>query len=382
MDWLSKETEILLNPKMPKKLMENALCRLPRGQEFSGHIWLATSGSTKNYGEAAKFVALSKEAFLSSAKAVNWHLNASSKDVWLNALPSFHVGGLGVYARAFLAKSAIASFDGKWSACDYYDLLIKSKATLASLVPTQLYDLIFHSFKAPKTLRAVVIGGGQLSEELKEKAKMLDWPVLPSYGMTEAASQIATACLEGSASNSSDLKILNHIEVCINKEGFIALRGPSLLSFYCYLSETSASIVDPKSSDGWFVSQDFGKKQGDILVPLGRSQDFIKIGGESVDVGHLNRLLNDIKIRKAFKLDVAIVPVAEERLGHELHLMVAGDSEREVACLLDIFHCMVMPFEKIKAIHYVKELPRSPLGKLLPMTIGCFKEKKDSRDFS
>jgi len=171
MDWFSKETEILLNPKMPRSENERALSKLPRGGEFASHVWLATSGSTRELGMAIKFVALSKNALLSSAESVNCHLASISQDVWLNALPYFHVGGLGVLARAFLKKSKVVSFEGKWDPKAYYNALIESSATLASLVPTQLYDLVSLSLVAPKSLRAVVIGGGRLSQELQEKAK-------------------------------------------------------------------------------------------------------------------------------------------------------------------------------------------------------------------
>lgn len=370
MDWLSKETEILLNPKMPQSQKELAFCKLPKGGEFSSHVWLATSGSTNQQQNATKFVALSKRALLSSAAAVNCHLFSTSEDIWLNALPSFHVGGLGVLARAFLMGCKVISFEGKWNALAYYDFIVNSKATLASLVPTQLYDLVSSSLVAPKGLRAMVVGGGRLSAELQEKARNLSWPILPSYGMTEASSQVATASLETPYGSALNLKILDHIEVAIDEKGFIALRGPSLLTCYGYLSEDSFAIDYPKSSKGWFVSQDYGEKQGDILTLLGRSHDFVKIGGESVDVGRLNAQLLDLKGSMAFDFDAAIVPLPHERLGHELHLAVAVASEKDVNCLLEAFHKLVMPFERIRCVHYMKELPRSPLGKLLPIFLS------------
>ncbi len=67
--------------------------------------------------------------------------------------------------------------------------------TLTSLVPTQVHDLVQCALACPPSLRAVVVGGAELDPVLGERARELGWPVLQSYGMTEAASQVATASL-------------------------------------------------------------------------------------------------------------------------------------------------------------------------------------------
>ncbi len=59
---------------------------------------LAASASTGEF----KLVALSKAAVLNAAESANRHLESGpgSEDVWLHCLPDYHVGGLGIWARA------------------------------------------------------------------------------------------------------------------------------------------------------------------------------------------------------------------------------------------------------------------------------------------
>src|SRR4051812_33784725 len=91
-NWESQESDVVINPYVydadPNATL-NALLSLPKLQ---AHVWLLTSGTTAASG-TRKWVALSKEALLCSATAVNRHLGANKDDIWFNVLPTFHVGG-------------------------------------------------------------------------------------------------------------------------------------------------------------------------------------------------------------------------------------------------------------------------------------------------
>src|SRR5258706_589216 len=83
-------------------------------------------------------------------------------------------------------------------------------------------------------------------------------------------------------------------------------RRASLLSGYVH---GDGRFVDPKV-DGWFVSEDLGAVEGRVLEVRGRAGEFVKIGGESVDLARLDRILREIAGD-----DAAIVAVEDERLG-------------------------------------------------------------------
>ena len=164
---------------------------------LEAHVWVATSGTSSDAPGRVRWVALSKQAFLASAGAVNAHLAATASDVWAHALPLFHVGGLGILARAHLSGArVVAAVRGRWEPSAFRDAAEGAGATLAALVPSQVHDLVQARLDSPSSLRAVVVGGARLEPSLYRAARERGWPCLPSYGLTETCSQVATASLE------------------------------------------------------------------------------------------------------------------------------------------------------------------------------------------
>ncbi len=347
-DFHGVETDLLLNPRMPaeeRRRLEDLAAGVPA---LRAHVWIATSGTTGSL----RLVALSKDAILVSADAVNRHLQASASDVWCCVLPTFHVGGLGIHARALLTGARVVSMS--WNARQFAETVAAENVTLSALVPTQVRDLVAQQLAAPPSIRGIVIGGGAFAGDLYDAATKLGWPVLPSYGMTEACSQIATA-LPG---HGPDMRLLPHVNVRTDDEGRLVIRSASLLSGYAtFDAEGRAEFTDPKS-DGWFTSEDRGEVRDGVLRVFGRTAEFVKIGGESVDLRRLDTILDSLR----GEIDAAVFAVADERLGFVIHLAAAAD---RIEPLVDAFNARVLPFERIRESHRVERIPRSPLGKLL-----------------
>lgn len=360
-DWFSNKTEVLCNPRLPAQ--EQIQVQLSKIL-LESHFWLSTSGTT----DQAKWVALSKEAVLASAKAVNEHLHSTKHDIWITALPDFHVGGLGIWARSALSGARVIDFKAvhdKWDPKAFYQLTTSSQCTLTALVPTQIYDLVLLGMHAPKSLRAIIVGGGALQTSLYHRAVALGWNLLPSYGLTECASQVATAQLETKQEDPTllpPLKILSHIQASTNENGFLSIRSRSLLTGYAIPSNEEFTFVDPKV-EGSFQTEDLGSCDGTFLSIQGRLGSFIKIGGESVSVLRLERILEELKLQAEIKSDLVLFACPDERLGHVIHLATTALLE-EIQPLLQLYHEQVLPFEKIRKVHFLDSIPRTPLNKL------------------
>ena len=137
----------------------------------------------------------------------------------------------------------------------------------------------------------------------------------------------------------------------------IALSSSALLTGYAQFdAEGRAVFFDPKK-DGWLLTEDRGEVEGDVLRVRGRARDFVKIGGESVDLVRLDRILD--KVRGG--ADAAIVAAHDERLGSVIHLVTTAADARAI---VEAFDLRVLPFERIRAVHRVDSIPRTPLGKL------------------
>ncbi len=395
--WNSDLDVLLLNPRMPDRertVFETAWVRergrrAGGGELRAGLIALATSGASG----VLKLVLLSRPALLASARGVNEHLKATYKDIWFNVLPTFHVGGLSIYARAALSEAQVIDMSTTgWSAEDFCRNATNEKATLTSLVPAHVFDFVKEQMRPPPTLRAVVIGGGALSPSLYSEARRLGWPILPSYGLTECCSQVATASLEsllGDPESVPHLTVLSHLEVLESEDARLAVRGESLLTGYLWVDSTSSRFEDPKR-DSWFLTEDRGHLgEGRDLTVFGRGSDFVKVGGESVDMRKLEDQLDALVLSKersatADTRDLALLAAPDERLGMVIHFvyadptLVAGEAVNFYpidaqagavpSSILDIviaFNQAVTPFERIRRLHAVAKIPRSPLGKLL-----------------
>jgi len=360
--WDTDETEVLLNPRMPGEARTRLLAAQASLPPLTAHIWITTSGSS-----GLKWVALSKAALLASAAAVNTHLEATRADSWAQPLPLFHVGGLGILARAHLSGATVHQWGGggeaKWEAGAFHKFLADTSAVLTSLVPTQLHDLVQTGLPCPPTLRGAVIGGGALSTDLARAARVLGWPALPSYGLSECCSQVATARPGPPALIEDDppLILLPHITARADADGRLEIKSPALLTGYGLIGDDgTARFVDPKE-DGWFLTEDRGGVTGDVLTIAGRIGDFVKIGGESVDVARLSRLWERQNVP-----NTVLVAAPDTRLGAAIHLAAAsGIDESVLTEAVRAYNAEVLPFERVQRLHWLAAIPRSPLGKVL-----------------
>jgi o-succinylbenzoate---CoA ligase len=379
LNWDNSKSHIFINPAYSKdqsdlfrKVLDNA------GEKWPAHFWFSTSGSS-----ALKWVGLSKKALLASAASVNTHLESNKDDIWVNPLPIFHVGGLSIEARSFLSGAKVCdyrkAYPGKWSSAEFYDYLLMAKGTLTSLVPAQLHDLIELKKSSPSSLRGVIIGGGALHPVLYERGVELGWPLLPSYGLTECASQVATASLNSwKGQNYPSLKMLPHLEGKI-EEGRFWFSGFSLLSAYAHIEGKTITFSDPKV-EGWLKTEDRGAIQKNRTIEVwGRVDAVCKIGGENVDLSRLEGILQTLCYKLSFPGEATLLAVSDSRLGHMIQLAVSSPNNNKVESLVQEFQKSVLPFEKIRKIHFLKELPRSPLGKILKQELIQLIFNKDAQ---
>ena len=359
---------VLYNPRLPDpdlKLIEHEEAVALRSllPESDPHTFVLTSGTSSESGKG-KWVALSQTAIRTSAQAVVEHLGLTSTDRAGLAIPAFHVGGLGLIERARIVGAPVLRYEGQWDPKSFNEFLAREKIGVTSLVPTQLHDLVMLNLSPPKQLRVLVIGGGRLSELLLKQALALGWPVSQSYGLTECCSQVATSPV----GNPWELKLLPHVEARVDADHFLWIKSPSLLTGYVVRAQDGWRVQDPKI-DGWFKTADLAVISGRSIALMGRAEGFVKIGGESTHLPRLEENLQKVAAQ-VWSGDltrtsrVALCAVDDQRLGKHI-LLVA---ERGVGPLEEVvtqFNASVLPFERIRDVKEVAEIPRSTLGKPL-----------------
>ncbi len=368
--WTSEENQIFLNDRLSdeikghyQKIFREATYRAG----LKSHLGFLTSGTTVLDAKSYKIVLISKEAFLESARTVNKYFILTSKDIWLQCLPRFHVGGLAVEARAYLAGFSVMSLAGPWNVETFYTALESTKATWSSLVPTQIYDIIQKQYRSPKKFRAFV-GGGRLNPQLIEKAKDLGWNLIPTYGLSELSSMVATI-------ENENLKFLPHVQYYI-KEDKLTLKSKSLFTGYVQVVKGQVEFVKVNTTAGYFQTDDAVRKLGVNVMLLGRTQDVVKISGELVSL----HKLRDSWYRYA-GLDFApftqILALPDPRLENRVVLVIQKEEKYRDRSVLSHFHPIpaiiemikkfnesVLPFEKITGTYIVDSIPRTDLGKI------------------
>jgi O-succinylbenzoic acid--CoA ligase len=286
-----------------KRALAEIRRRVPRDRDT---VWILSSG-TQSVNQV-KAIGLKRQALLASASGVNAFLEVSRGDRWLLAIPSYHVGGFSIGVRAHLSRSRVFSLP-KWNALAFCGSVSENKISLTSLVPTQIHDLVRSGLRAPPSLRAIVVDGGALDENLYLQARALGWPCLTSYGLTETASQVATASLATLARREyPGLTVLPHAKI-ETRDQRIFVRGESLCHWVSVSDGERFTLEDPRR-DGWLPTEDLGELGAKGLRVLGRRDDVVKVLGVLVPLA---------QVRADLGLDrTEVIALSGGREGHRL----------------------------------------------------------------
>jgi len=243
-------------------------------------VVMFTSGTT---GQPTG-VRLTLRNLLASAVGSAFRLGVTPSDRWLGCLPVHHMGGLAPVFRSVWYGTTLVlqgSFDTDRTA----ELLRSRSVTGVSLVPTQLTRLLDAGWSPPASLRAVLLGGAPAGEELLSRALEAGVPVCPTYGLTEAASQVATASPGTAREHPESVgQPLAWTEVTLveggepGERGEVVLDGPTITPGYLDASATEAAFGPWGLHTGDLAARD---ADGRLRI-LGRLDDVINTGGELV----------------------------------------------------------------------------------------------------
>jgi len=322
---------------------------------------LFTSGTT---GEPSG-VRLTFANLLASADASAFRLGTSPSDRWLCCLPVSHMGGLAPVVRTARYGTALLTqreFDPGTTASALSD----HRVSHVSLVPTQLRRLLEAGWTPGPALQTVLLGGAPATETLLERALDAGVPVHPTYGMTEAASQIATALPgevrdhPGTAGNPlvcTEVRVLDDDEpVDPGTRGEIVVDGPTVSPGYLEDEHTARAFGEYGLHTG-----DLGyRDEAGRLYVEGRLDDVILTGGELVSP----REVADALRAHADVSDAAVVGVPDEEWGERVEALVVPEPARRPGEGVLREHCRgrLARFKVPKRIAFADELPRTGSG--------------------
>jgi O-succinylbenzoic acid--CoA ligase len=295
--WRDGAAVLPLDPYAPPDARERVLAamRPDEGVEDDIALVIATSGSTG----APKGAELSQAALEASARATTTRVGLRDDDRWLACLPWHHIGGLQVLLRARLFDVPVVVHER----FDVDRFASERDVTLTSLVPTQLARLLDAGVDLSR-FRAILLGGASAPPSLLARAAAAGAPVVTTYGMSETCG----GCVY-------DGVPLDGVDVRVDQDGRVLLRGPVLMSRYRLAPQLTAESFH----NGWFVTSDVGSIDVDgRLTVHGRVDDVIVTGGENVVTTQVAATL----AAHPAVTDVAVAGVPDDEWGQRLVAVV------------------------------------------------------------
>lgn len=323
----------------------------PSGAQGAGRIEapeadaIATVMHTSGTTAEPKPVELSYGNWLASALGSAVALGFDPGERWLCPMPLTHVGGLSIPIRSAIYSTTAVLHPGFDSEAVLRELMDPARRiTLVSLVPPMLARLLDAGLRDPPTLRWALLGGGPIPAALLARAQAAGVPIAPTYGMTEACSQIATF---GWPLPGTEI-VTSHDEVLV--------RGLTV----------SARAL---SEDGWLHTGDLGRfdERGRLLI-TGRKSETIVTGGENVAPVEVEAAL----LEHPAVADAGVFGRPDPEWGEALSaLVVLRDGAATSAEELRAFCAeRLAPFKVPKRVEFADGLPRTASGKLLRHRLG------------
>jgi O-succinylbenzoic acid--CoA ligase len=237
------------------------------------HCRILTSGSSG----PPKAVGLTYGNHLFSAMGSAFNLGVDPADRWLCVLPLSHISGLAIVMRSTIYGTTMVLAE-RFTPSTVAEAIQNRGVNVISLVSTMLTRLLDEDVDLSPT-RAVLVGGGPVSPEVISEALERGYPVVQTYGLTEACSQVTTLRLDearrkvGSAGRPL---LTSHLRIV---DGEILIQGPTV----------SPEVID---TDGWLHTGDLGRIDDEgFLYVEGRLDDRIISGGENIAPAEIEAVL-------------------------------------------------------------------------------------------
>ncbi len=326
---------------------------------------LPTSGTTG----MPRFAVITQGNLAASVENIAQAFELTEHDHRLNVMPLFHVQGIVGGLLAPLCSGGRVTQATGFVATEVLDVIARGEVTWYSGVQAMQREMLLALERRgdfAHGLRFVRTGSSTLDEPLRERlSARLGVPVVSSYGMTEATSQIAVQPFTGGKTGSCGRLAGPRVrlvgpdgeDVSAGSVGEVWIAGENVIGRY-------HDDESPDSFHGaWLRTGDLGRLDADgFLFLVGRTTDRIRRGGETVEPSEVEARLE----RHPAVVEAAVLGVADERLGQELVAMVVCDSDGVDPAALKAFVGERLASHKVpRSIRCVESLPSNATGKLV-----------------
>jgi len=323
-------------------------------------------------------VVLSERQVAWTADHIRTSHHLSTRDRGLTVLPFFHVNAPVVSLCSSLLAGSTVVIARRFSRRNFWSWIERYQVTWASIVPTIVAILLETERPAflPGALRFVRTGSAALpAAHLLAFEARFGIPVIETYGLSEAASQVVANPLPPGVHKpgSAGQPVGVDLRICYprtdasgellrdagpGETGEICIAGPSVIGSY------QDNTGQEAFQDGWFRTGDLGYLDEDgYLFIRGRLREVIKRGGETIAPREVEEaLLSHAAVREA-----AVVGRPDAIYGEQVvaYVAVKGAWSAEMARELQQHAAQRLSPQKVPVdFTALDALPRSATGKL------------------
>ncbi|AEH85161.1 acyl--CoA ligase [Mesorhizobium opportunistum] len=334
-------------------------------------LLLHTSGTTSR----PKLVPLSHANIAASAAHIGATLGLTADDRCLNIMPLFHIHGLIAAVLSSLASGGSIYCTPGFNALRFFQWLGEARPSWYTAVPTMHQAILARAARntealAGARLRFIRSSSASLpAQVMAELEATFGCPVIESYGMTEAAHQMASNRLPPGLRKPGSVGAGAGPEVAVmapdgrllkaGETGEIVIRGPNVTAGYEKNPEANATAF----AHGWFHTGDQGVLDEDSYLRVtGRLKEIINRGGEKISPLEVDDVLMD----HPAVAQVVTFAMPHDKLGEEVAAAVVlregmGATENDIRTYAAT---RLADFKVPRKVVILDEIPKGATGKL------------------
>ncbi|PKA53234.1 4-coumarate--CoA ligase-like 6 [Apostasia shenzhenica] len=335
-----------------------------------------TSGSSKGvvltHGNFIAMIELFVRFEASQYEKQSW------EDVYLAAIPMFHVYGLSLFVLGLLSLGSTVVVMTRFEVLEAVRAIESFGVSHLPVVPPIMAALVRAKDDTGcelRSLKQVSCGAAPLRQKLIQdfllRFKHVD--LIQGYGMTESTA-VGTrgfntkSCKKYTSSGllapNMEAKVVDQqIGNCLppGKIGELWLKGSAIMKGYLNDEMETASIID---KNGWLKTGDVGYFDHDgYLFIVDRLKDVIKYKGFQVAPADLEAILTS----HTEIIDAAVTSALDEVAGEIPIAFVVRkhDSNVSETDIMKYIANRVAPYKKVRKVIFVQSIPRNPAGKIM-----------------
>jgi len=338
---------------------------------------LAALQYTGGTNGTAKAAMLTHQNLLSNALAFATTINATTKDIFLTALPLFHIYGMTTSLIVPISLGAKMVMLPKFEAAQACAAIQQHKVTVLCGVPTMYQLFLTHpdlSNYDLKSIRVCISGASPLPPTVQKRFMETTGGLLvEGYGLTEASPVTHCTPVEaalvrvgsiGVPLPDTEAKIVdleNPEKVLeVGRVGELAVRGPQVMRGYWNQPDETALVL----RGGWLLTGDLAcVDAAGYFYVVDRKKDLIKHKGYSVYPRELEDLLYE---HPNVKLCAVVGTLDGD--GNEVAKACVVLKDGVAVCtdeLMRFINEKVASYKGVREIEFIEALPVSSVGKVL-----------------